>query len=122
MPNGQTLITYNEVELTNCVTEQFAQEAVFDPSGTDLLYHKFTVTVTGYCIGDNRSSNYTIDSFRKFAPGGQLPTSGDSPNPTVGEVWIRSHLEKPRHDFEMRTGVERHPDGTPDTSTGSVLL
>lgn len=43
-----TTLTYGPITLQNVLTKKFEQEAVYDESGTDLLYHKFTVRVVGY--------------------------------------------------------------------------
>lgn len=110
MPFGQTCVEYNGVHITRCVTEQFDEEAVYDQGGSQLLYHRFTITVAGYCTGDDRTS-YTPqnpaqpDSFY----GGGVSVSTDTPDPTDQVVWIRSHLLKPRHRFTMRTGTGPSP-------------
>ena len=36
-----TNVTYNGVELHNCLTRQWVQEVVYDESGTDMIGHRF---------------------------------------------------------------------------------
>ncbi|MGH7743988.1 MAG: hypothetical protein ACREQ5_04110, partial [Candidatus Dormibacteria bacterium] len=43
-----TDVTYGTVTIASCQTLRFAQEAVYDDSGTDLLYQKFLIRVQGY--------------------------------------------------------------------------
>ncbi len=123
---GETVIEYNGVTIRNCVTEQFQQEAVFDPTGTDLLYHKFTVVVTGFCTGADRTPGVgqaiADDSFI-----GNGSTSAPF-DPAKQLVWLRSHLEKPRHQFTMRSGVVTQSNGqltpitAPAPNSGTYLL
>ena len=53
---GQTYLTYNGITLRNVLTQQFRQEAVYDQSGADLMYHKFTIRVVGYLHVDDTLS------------------------------------------------------------------
>lgn len=138
MSAGQTVITYNGITITNCVTEQFSQEAVFDDSGTDLLFHKFTIEVTGFVTGlllpvtnipasQNRNSMFSTNFLSTLSPG-----DDGYPNPTLQEVAIRADLLEPRKEFVMRLGVmQNNPLGVmqnnPQTANpkfvdGTVLL
>lgn len=47
MPADETIFHYNGITLTNVVTREFHQELVYDASGTDVVYHKFTISVLG---------------------------------------------------------------------------
>ena len=47
IPNGTKLV-YRGIELSNCLTREFSQEIVYDMSGTDMMYQKFTIAVVGY--------------------------------------------------------------------------
>jgi len=42
-----TIVRYNNVEIYNCHIRDFRQEMVYDDSGTDLLYTRFSITVEG---------------------------------------------------------------------------
>lgn len=48
---NRTHIRYGEVDLVNCLTDTFSQEPVYDESGTDLLYYKYSIAVTCYVHG-----------------------------------------------------------------------
>lgn len=111
---GETVLEYNGVTIRNCVTEQFQQEAVYDPTGTDLLYHKFTIAVTGICNGDDTTPHLGSDSFI----GGGSAAPFDAAKQLV---WLRSHLEKPRHRFTMRSGRTSQADGSLNND-GTYLL
>jgi len=124
MSSGQTVVLYNHIRLMNCITERFSEEAVFDPSGTDLMFKKFTVTVSGYITGED----LRVAAMKRTQNGIMFPSSlGGYPsitssvdvhhNPTNEEVALRSVLMEPRHDFEMWEGCDS--DGTfpkPDDS------
>lgn len=47
-----TDLTYNGVTLKNVLTRSFEQEPVYDESGTDILYQKFTVSVEAIANAD----------------------------------------------------------------------
>mgnify|MGYP007073224293 CR=1 FL=1 len=40
-----TTLFYNGVTLSNCWTKRFSQTMEMDESGTDLVFHKFTIRV-----------------------------------------------------------------------------
>lgn len=110
MASGQTVIIYNGITLTNCITEQFSQEAVFDDSNTDLLFHKFTVEVTGFISGMGPSGSGLKNSV-------DGPSSITSPaDPAYQEVAIRAALLEPRKEFSMRVGASTLLQG------GTLLL
>lgn len=124
-PNGDRVL------ITNCVTEQFSQEAVFDPSNTDLMFHKFIVVVSGFVNGSNvLFSKDNADPPNVEAPvssvaggvGGGL-TSGLTPGDTAKQhVSFRSLLLEPRQSFEMRTGCNFQADDVNKLLGGTVLL
>jgi hypothetical protein len=102
MAAGATCIAYGPIRLLNCHTLVFDQEMVFDESGTDLLYFKFTVRVAGFLHG--RAPNLGADP-----PYFWNPTVATFPTPTDGSAGhhhygIR-HLFAPRQVFEMRLGA-----------------
>ena len=101
---AETFLTYNGVVLRNVLTRSFNQEASYDPSGTDLLYYRFTIAVTGYC---------TV-GYASTVGGTTYPRVGISPDgystAAAQHVAIRSLLGKPRQSFELRMGAD--DDGT----------
>lgn len=104
MSAGSTTVRYGDIIFTNCLTKRFEQEAVFDDSGTDLLYYKFTIRIVGYVHGHSNWVNINIfpittnlsaaSHHRKFRP----------------------VLLEPRARFEMRLGTSGAGAG------GQVLL
>lgn len=108
----QTCILYGDplgqqVVISHCVTERFSQEAVPDPSGTDLMYHKFRVVVTGFVTGADQFLN-SDGSMANGVVGGlmNVGTGGDPYNPARQQVSFRSFLLEPRKHFEMRAGCD----------------
>lgn len=98
MPAGQTVISYGSVTLTRCVTTEFAQEPVYDDlSQSDLLYHRFTVKVTGYVHGFSSWCTLQIP----FNPLSQ-PTSVHSASQQFIGMRVNLH---PRQTFAMRIGA-----------------
>lgn len=93
MGAGQTTVNYGGVVIENCLTKRFEQEAVFDDSGTDLLYYKFTIRVIGWCHG---ISNISSVNIRPASSGGDAALHHRKFRPVVME---------PRLQFEMRLGV-----------------
>lgn len=105
MTAGYTVVEYGDLKISNCLTRAFRQEAVFDDSGTDLLYWRFTVAVTGY---SHSQPNWSLSQI--FTAPYQTHT-----NAAASEIAQRSLLS-PRRPFIMRVGVTQ---GSPD---GQVLL
>lgn len=125
MAAGQTIIKYNGIKLLNVVTNTFAQEAVTDPSGADLLYHRFTVEVTGYITGvdlrladppptvlpSTTRNGVNLTDFPAQPPLGDYPSGPlEHNNPTIEEVAVRSALMEPRREFEMWEGCNATGD------------
>lgn len=89
-----TDLHYNGVTLRNVLTRAFSQEAVYDEiSGTDLVFHKYTIQVTAYVHG--RTNVFTT---------GTIPTVSGSAVAT--EVLIRQRLLAPRGDFRFTVAGE----------------
>ncbi len=97
MAAGGTILSYNGITLSNCLTRQFDEEAVYDDSGTDVLYHKFTIEVVSYVHSANTQINNRIQTQPIFSS-----TTG---NQYLG---IRAPLMHPRGDFRYTLA-----DGTP---------
>lgn len=112
-----THVKYGPITITNCLTREFSQEAVYDDSGTDLLCYKFTISVVGFVHGMWTVANEVFDK----PPGPSTLRDESLPNDGYGaasnHVNIRSTLMHPRQIFSMRTGASR------DVYTdGEVLL
>lgn len=105
MTAGYTVVEYGDLKISNCLTRAFRQEAVFDDTGTDLLYWRFTVAVTGY---SHSQPNWSLSQL--FT----APLRTDT-NAAASEIAQRSLLP-PRRPFVLRVGVTQ---GSPD---GHVLL
>jgi len=60
--------------MSNCLTERFVEEPVYDDSGTDLLYFKYRITVICYVHGDGTGLGQPADWIA--AP---FPVVGSSP-------------------------------------------
>lgn len=106
---GGTVIEYGEnprggvfdFALYHCTTHGVTQEAVFDDSGTDMLYYKITVRVTGLVHGETGWTKYQKR---------QVPYSvSTAAEETRG---LRASLDN-RQTFRMRMGV------TDDTNANS---
>lgn len=93
-----TTVEYGNVRLENVVTREFSQEPVYDESGTDLLYHKFTVTVQGTVHSQNLG---TADH------GISLNYRGANAAEEAGPVWnaLYTELGTPRKHFKMTNGT-----------------
>ena len=100
MAAGQTVVTYGEMTITNCLTQPggFAQEVVFDESDTDMVYYKFTVRVTGHMHG--MPGIITV---------GTLPNYGNG-SASKSESAVR-YLVAPRKTFTMRMGCDQNQNG-----------
>lgn len=48
-----TNLQYGVYAFENCLTVQFHEEAKYDPSGTDVWYHEYTITVSTIVMGNN---------------------------------------------------------------------
>ena len=58
-----TSLEYGGIEIVNCLTKQFDQDPVYDESGTDILYHKITITVIGYVHRVTTAQEATTTTF-----------------------------------------------------------
>lgn len=87
--------------LYHCTTHGVTQEAVFDESGTDMLYYRITVRVTGLVHG---VTAWTQFSKRQFLQSGNSSAAFE----TRG---LRAELDN-RQTFRMRMGVTDDSDRT----------
>jgi hypothetical protein len=105
---GFTVVEYGDLKISNCLTKEFRQEPVFDDSGTDLMFWKFTVRVVGY-THNNGGWN---DTFLFLRPVPSV-TSPDNPDAGAAKAHVMQRVRlAPRKTFVMRTGVtSANPDG-----------
>lgn len=100
-----TRIIYNGVEIRNCLTRVFDQEAVYDASGTDLLYHKFTIHVQGYVHGiyQNTTPNVGVKTLVPMM-NPEADLTADSASAVINQQNARQRLLQPRKPFTMIVG------------------
>jgi hypothetical protein len=123
MAAGFTFVKYGPLELSNCLTQQFTQEAVYDDSGTNLLHHKFTVRVVGYFSGrggaanttERGSANYFNPAFTFYPRNGVAGAAGS-------HYTSLRYLFVPRLTFSMWTGARFDAFGNVEVSQASRLL
>lgn len=87
-----TSVTYNGVQIEDCLTRVFRQEAVRDPSGTDIEYQRFTIRVFGLIHDESAVTNF----------GFQTLTGGDTI--VSAEKRFRELLMQERKSFTMTVG------------------
>jgi len=82
-------VSYNYVTLENALTRTFRQETVYDPSGTDHFFSRYTIGFEALISGLPRGS-------RTFCP--ISPPADETPTP-IHAVWrdVRHALMDPRH-------------------------
>lgn len=114
---GGTVIEFGEnprggvfdFALYHCTTHGITQEAVFDDSGTDMLYYKITVRVTGLVHGRTLWTKYQKR---------QLLQTTDS-NASFETRGLRASLDN-RQTFRMRMGVT--DDTNPNTGVELIYV
>jgi len=100
-----TNVTYNGITLTNVHTLAFRQNVQLDDSGTDLLYHQFTIRVA--CVA--HASGATL--FHGYKSG---ETAGTS------QIELQRKLEQTRAAFEYKVGDDVLLAANSDTKSKSV--
>lgn len=88
-----TTLTYNSVTLVNVLTRSFEEECVYDESGTDLLYHKFTLRVMGY-IHSNSPSTSRVGAS----------TNAANKHICTSQINLRTALMEPRKNLVLTVG------------------
>jgi len=63
-----TILRYNNVEIFNCRIREFRQEVVYDESGTDYLYTRFSISVEGIVGAHEHSPGTWLVSERNGDP------------------------------------------------------
>jgi len=87
-----TTLIYNGVTMRNVLTRKFDQTCEYDDSRTDLLFHKFTISVRGYVHG-----YVSPITNQDVTPINQLGVAET-------EIAIRQALSEPRREFKMTVG------------------
>jgi hypothetical protein len=96
---AETWLEYNGIKLRNVLTKRFDQTAEYDPSGTDLVCFKFSLTVVGYMHASAGRA------FGTILPAPQ--TSGANAYSAV-----RSLLMEPRGELTYTLGANAQGVGT----------
>jgi hypothetical protein len=102
MTQGYTEIEYGtgtrQVKLSNCQTLKFEQEPIFDSSGINPVYTRFTIRVAGYLLAQTIAQTQIIPNKGAVAPN-YVQTAGSQ------DVALRHFLDIPRQEFRMTLGV-----------------
>lgn len=95
-----TVVTYNGVELHNILTKQWDEEVVYDPSGTDLICHRYKLRFSGI-MHVQKASGDTATAWIKYPVGG---TPG--PGGTAVEMYqtVSALLHTPRRELIVKIG------------------
>lgn len=84
-----TNLKYGDVTIINCLTRKFEETAVYDESGTDLLYHQFRIRVVGYCHSSGASARVGVTTNVPFRTA------------TSSQTALRTALMEPRKSFQF---------------------
>lgn len=107
----QTVIDWGDLRLWNVQTNSINQEQVFDPSGTDIMYSKITISVTGH-IREGAATSGIRSSWVDYGDDADLPpdfTAQNSSLTTVANNW-RSRLSF-KNSFRMWIGCDDSGNG-----------
>ena len=115
MSAGMTTVTYNGVTFYNVLTRDFREEAVFDESGTDFLYHKFLIRIVGY-ITPQSTAAPPNPSSPSMAITSNQSLSALGPSASLNFATVRHAIQTPRMSFVMMMGVNQ------DGSGGNVAM
>lgn len=123
MSAGFTFVKYGPLELSNCMTQQFVQEAVYDDSQTNLLYHKYSVRVVGYFTGRGGATNTTERGTDAYFQPTVTAYPRNGVNRAAGSHYTGlRYLFVPRLKFEMWTGATFDANGNVILSSASRIL
>jgi hypothetical protein len=116
MQRGQTQVNYGNVSIFNCLIRDFRQEAVLEPSGTDLRYHRFSISVVGFV-----TANFdALDPLKRTVgvePPNDIPNYNKQANSAaLAQKTVRHRLQEMRQHFQFITGADQFGDG------GQLLL
>jgi len=99
-----TDLIYNGVELHNVVTREWEQEAVYDQSKTDLVMHRFKITVEGILHAKSSGTDPPISASPAWIERQDL--ADGAPRTVTADIYndIRNRLLTPRKKLEIRMG------------------
>ena len=96
-----TQVVYNGVILNNVTTRVWNEDVVRDPSGTEVMYHKFHMEFEAYVHA--QSGQQGERDLSGYGPWVE-PQSGSISDPVSAMVAIRKALEQPRATLTVWTG------------------
>ena len=111
MAAGFTVVRYGDQTIVNCHTTRFDESAEFDDTGTDFIFHRYVIRVTGYLLGTPNLAGSV-----RLHPN---PTSGSQENAGEHHKLVRHNIQSPRQNFKMWVGVTSMDVEEPQ---GGVLL
>ena len=111
MSSGYTTVIYGNVKFFRCTTRVVEQKPQFDPSGTDLLYMRTKVEISGFLNGHS-----IAESAYQLTSDGTTIEQTELGYASVRESQIRRQLG-PRQTFTMKVG-----DSVGDGSGGQILI
>src|ERR1700685_2148190 len=120
MSAGCTTVTYNGITILNATTRTLLKEAVYDDSGTDLLYHRCVIRVDGYFVNmcGYAKGNPLVTAIGAMGTGKQGQTANMTFSPSAGFnfLQVRHKLGEQRKQFAMAFGCNA------DGSGGTIVL
>jgi len=100
-----TDIYYNETTLTNVHTKRFEETTVYDETGTEVAYQKFTIRVVGYCFTNTVGVTAAIG----------VSTNSTSKTAATSQRELRAALMEPRKNFIMTLNGNMLLSATPNS-------
>lgn len=116
-----TVLTYNGVSIWGCVIRNFDDENVADDSGTDVLFRRYRVTVSGYIHGYEFNSGAFGAFFYGADAPSHLPKTAAASGAAQNHVLIRELLMAYRKPFKLRLAATVGSSSEVPTG-GQVLL
>lgn len=105
----QTVVDWGDLRFWNVQTNSIDQEQVFDPTGTEVLYSKITVSITGH-IREGAATAGLRTSLVDYSEGDEPPTpTAASANLTSAVNQVRVRLSD-RQIFRMWIGCDDSGD------------
>lgn len=105
-------LIYNQIELGYLATHSVTQEPVFSDDGADVMYFRYTVTVTGVVVSYNRgAASPPSPKFPYTGQGETVPPVIPGENAAQAMKRIRHMMLVPRRAFEFRVFPETPTEG-----------
>lgn len=99
-----TIVRYNNIEIFNCRIREFRQEVVYDESGTDYLYTRFSISVEGI-VG---AHEHTLGTWLVNEQNGQ-PVDRNTAQKRLQDIFIA--LREPRKRLQLLVRAVRVENG-----------